>query len=127
MGGSKDEVFHGRGWLAWVMLVIAIAVCWFALEAQKPPAAKSANASLRSSRRVCAMEHVVAIARSPHPTGSPEAERVREIVVEKLAELGLAAEIQIPKRQTVAIAKYRRTTEGTRSAEQEVAALMCPL
>jgi Peptidase family M28 len=86
-----------RGWLAWTVLTIAIAISWFALEAQKPPDAKPADASLAAFSSGRAMAHVAEIAQAPHPMGSPEAERVREVVVKRLAELGLTAEIQAPK------------------------------
>jgi hypothetical protein len=33
-----------RDWLAWVLVGTAIGVAWFALEAQKPPNAKLADA-----------------------------------------------------------------------------------
>jgi len=86
-----------RGWLAWVVLAIAIAVAWFALDAQKPPIAKLADAPLAEFSSGRAMAHVVEIARAPHPTGSREAERVREALVKKLADVELTAEIQVPK------------------------------
>ncbi len=88
---------ESRGWLAWSVLGIALAVCLVALEAEKPPAAQPADAPIVEFSAARAMEHVEAIAREPHPTGSPEAERVRDALARKLGELGLATEIQVPK------------------------------
>ncbi|MBP2329398.1 hypothetical protein JOF56_009783 [Kibdelosporangium banguiense] len=45
-----------------------------------------------SSARAC--RHLPAIASSPHPTGSPENDRVREYVLRELKELGFDVEIQ---------------------------------
>ena len=83
-----------RDWLAWVVPGIAITVVVRARGA-KPPNAKPAAASPAEFSSGRAMAHVLDIARAPHPTGSREAERVREGVITKLANLGLTAEIQI--------------------------------
>ena len=43
-----------------------------------------------------AFEHIKYIARSPHPTGSPENQRVREYVLARMEELGLKVDAVDP-------------------------------
>ena len=117
---------ESRDWLDWSVLGLALAVCLIALEAEKPPAARPADAPIAEFSAARAMEHVEAIAREPHPTGSPEAERVRDVVAKKLGELGLATEIQVakntrsPMRNVVAV-------EGAGAFGQEGASVVCSL
>ncbi|HEV3165950.1 MAG TPA: M28 family peptidase [Isosphaeraceae bacterium] len=85
-----------KGWLAWLGIVLALAVSWLSIDAQKPPPAVPADAPAEVFSAARAIKHVEAIAREPHPTGSPEAERVRKVLVKKLEELGLSPEIQMP-------------------------------
>jgi Peptidase family M28 len=113
-----------RGWLGWTVLAIAIAISWFALEAQKPPDAKPADASLAEFSSGRAMAHVVAIAQAPHPTGSAEAKRVRKVLVTNLAKLGLAAEIQIPRDKRLEIRNVLARRKGQGSAGKK-ALLLC--
>jgi hypothetical protein len=100
-----------------VLLGTAITVAWFAPEAQKPPNAKLADASPAEFSSGRAMTHVLEIARAPHPTGSREAERVREGVITKLANLGLTAEIQIPKDKRVLDRRLEYENEITYSPD----------
>jgi hypothetical protein len=85
---------NSRTGLSWVLLVLAIAVAWLSLWAQEPPRPLPADApsDVFSARR--AFQHVEEIARAPHPTGSAEAERVRGVLVQRLVDMGLKAEIQ---------------------------------
>jgi hypothetical protein len=78
-------------------IALAIAGSWFAIDAQEPPPARPADAPTPDFSAGRARWHVAAIARAPHPTGSPEAKRVRGVLVEELNALGLAAEIQAPR------------------------------
>jgi hypothetical protein len=86
-----------RTWPAWVAIAWVVAVSWFSIDAQKPPASRSADAPSDLFAAARAQKHVEAIARAPHPMGSPEAEYVRGFLVQKLEELGLAPEIQAPR------------------------------
>ncbi|MFI5453847.1 MAG: M20/M25/M40 family metallo-hydrolase [Isosphaerales bacterium] len=88
---------HDRRWLSWVAVAWVIAVSWFGIDAQKPPPAQPADAPADQFAAGRAQKQVEAIARAPHPMGSPEADRVRGVLVQKLAELGLVPEIQSPK------------------------------
>ncbi len=89
---------HQRStWPAWVAIAWAVVVSWFAIDAQRPPAALPADARSETFAAGRASQHVEAIARAPHPTGSSEAAYVRGFLLKKLDELGLAAEIQAPK------------------------------
>ncbi|WP_336207463.1 M20/M25/M40 family metallo-hydrolase [Nonomuraea sp. LPB2021202275-12-8] len=59
-----------------------------------PPAPSAAGAPATAFSATRAHEHVRAIARAPHPTGSAEHTRVREHLVAKLRELGLDVRVQ---------------------------------
>jgi hypothetical protein len=85
-------------WPAYVALIWAFAISWWAIDAQEPPGALAADApsDVFAARR--AQTHVEALARAPHPMGSHEAEYVRGLLLRKLNDLGLAPEIQIPKK-----------------------------
>jgi hypothetical protein len=88
---------HQRTRLAWVAAVWVILVSWFAIDAQRPPAALPVDALSKDFSAGRAQKHVEAIARAPHPMGSAEAANVRRILCQKLAELGLSPHVQSPK------------------------------
>lgn len=76
---------------------IFIGIVWgIILVFQLPPPALSADAKPDVFSALRALRHVEAIAREPHPLGSPPAERVRTYVVAQLKALGLEPEIQRP-------------------------------
>jgi hypothetical protein len=86
-----------RGANAAIALLTFLAVTGAALYGLLPsglpdPAATSAPSTEFSSGR--ALEHIRAIARKPHPMGSPENAAVRDYLVEELHALGLQAEVQ---------------------------------
>jgi hypothetical protein len=87
-----------RTWPAWIAIGWAVAISWFAINAQKPPAALPVDAPSDVFAAGRAQKHVEDIARAPHPTGSAEAERVRERLVQKLKDLGLVPEIPLPRK-----------------------------
>ncbi len=89
---------HDRRWPPWVAVAWVIGVSWFGIDSQKPPHALLADAPAEVFAAGRAQKHVQAIARAPHPMGSAEAEHVREVLVQKLAELDLAPEVQSPRR-----------------------------
>jgi hypothetical protein len=60
----------------------------------QPPRAVSENAPLAEFASGRAMRHVREIARSPHPTGSEENDRVRRYILAELGALGVSAEVQ---------------------------------
>jgi hypothetical protein len=64
---------------------------------QRPPAELPVEAPPDVFSAARAMRHVAAIARQPHPLGSPASEKVRAYVVEELRALGLEPEIQEPR------------------------------
>jgi Peptidase family M28 len=63
---------------------------------QRPPEALPADAPADAFSAARAMRHVEAIARQPHPLGSPASERVRAYVMDELRALGLEPAIQQP-------------------------------
>ncbi len=87
-----------RTWQAWIAVAWAVAVSWCAIVAQRPPAALPVDAPTDVFAAGRAQKHVEEIARAPHPMGSAEAKHVRELLVQKLKQLKLAPEIQLPKK-----------------------------
>src|SRR6266480_2370141 len=60
-----------------------------------------------------AFEHIKNIARSPHPTGSPEDQRVREYVLARMEELGLKPRALNGEQRGVKIVNLYGELEGT--------------
>jgi hypothetical protein len=83
-----------RTGLAWQFLILGIAVASYSLYSQNPPDAEPADAPAEVFSAGRAMRHVEAIAREPHPTGSDENARVREVILASLREIGLEPIIQ---------------------------------
>ncbi len=83
-------------------LVVTGAALYGALPTGLPePLPASAPPAEFSSGR--ALEHIRAIARVPHPMGSPENAAVRDYLVEELTDLGLEPEVQRAKAARFAI------------------------
>jgi hypothetical protein len=75
------------------LLIITGAALYGAIPTGLPdPVPASAPPTEFSSGR--ALEHVRAIAREPHPMGSPENEAARDYLIEELSALGLEPEVQ---------------------------------
>ena len=83
-----------RRWAAWLSVLAAGMIGWFAIQAQNPPSPLPAHAAAGRFAAGRAQKHVEAIARAPHPMGSPESERMRKTIIRLLEEIGLAAEVQ---------------------------------
>jgi hypothetical protein len=81
-------------WRGLLTLVILVGLAALSSSRAAVPRPVPANApdSVFSSARAMAM--LVDIARTPHPTGSPEHTRVRDYLVERLRALGLEPEVQ---------------------------------
>ncbi|MGI5129620.1 M28 family peptidase [Pseudonocardia sp. CA-107938] len=91
---STDARGPVRPVVAWVALLIVVAVAALASWAAGPPAARSAAAppDLFSAERAAA--DLDALATGPAVTGSPAGDAVRDRLVARLAELGLAPQVQ---------------------------------
>jgi Peptidase family M28 len=87
---------YQRPWRTWIGVAWAVAISWFAIEAQKPPAALPVDAPDEVFAAGRAQKYVEEIARAPHPMGSDDAKRVRELLVQQLEQLKLVPEIQVP-------------------------------
>ena len=66
----------------------------FALRSLVPPDALPSTAALSVFSAERAVDHLKAVAREPHPTGSAENARVRDYLVEQLKFLGLEPQVQ---------------------------------
>ena len=67
---------------------------WIAIAAVRPPSAALTDAPRDQFSAGRALPALREIARRPHPTGSAEHARVREAIVTRMRELGLAPEVQ---------------------------------
>ena len=80
------------GWLATVLALLAAA--WSASPERGLPAPVPAAGPDTTFSSARALAQLVELAQRPHPTGSPEHERVRERIVARLTGLGLRPEVQ---------------------------------
>lgn len=80
----------GRGFAYWLILAAAVALASWAM--MPPPPREAAMADGFALSR--ALVDLRAITRAPHPAGSAENARVREILVARLKALGLSVEVQ---------------------------------
>jgi hypothetical protein len=113
-----------RSWISWGLLGLVAGICWVSLEAQKPPPARPVDAPTEEFSAYRAMRHVRAIARVPHPTASPESEKVRTTILKALADLGLKAEVQKPRDPKSPLRNIVARRRGTGS-EGKKALLLC--
>ncbi len=116
--GAELDVPAWRG-PATLVALLAFAVFSSSRTGLPGPAPANAPDSAFSSAR--AMATLVELARAPHPTGSPEHVRVRELLVGRLAELGIESEIQtatsvLPAPRVRVGAGVERVTDFVRTA-----------
>jgi hypothetical protein len=77
------------------MLLTLVLATWLASSQRAVPRPGAANAPDTAFSSARAMAHLVEIARAAHPPGSPEHDRVRAYLVDRLEDLGLDPEIQV--------------------------------
>jgi len=80
-----------KGPLTLAVLVAVSVVASSRTGLPRPAPANAADTMFSSSR---AMSTLIEIARLPHPTGSPEHARVRQLLVDRLQALGMEPEVQ---------------------------------
>lgn len=84
-----------RGWLAGLgSLVFLVLAAWAMGEDRTLPPAVPASAPDMAFSSGRAMAQLREIAREPRPVGSPEHTRVRELILERLGELGVEPDVQ---------------------------------
>lgn len=96
-----------------------IAAGCFALQATRPPPAAPTSIAPEQFSAARALQHLPAIARQPHPTGSEESQRVRDYLLDSLQQLG--AEVRIEK----SIGTYQPRRGAPRSAEVQNIVATC--
>ena len=81
-------------WRGPATLAFLVLAAWMSSSARSVPSPEPANApdTVFSSAR--AMSHVVEIARTAHPPGSPEHDRVRLYIMDELRDLGFEPAVQ---------------------------------
>jgi hypothetical protein len=90
--------------VSWAVVLLAGAV---GLAPLIPPGAP-ADPDVTAFSVARAFEHIERIARAPHPIGTPENERVRDLIIAELRALGLE-----PRLQTIEAPDYFGGTHGT--------------
>src|SRR5262245_51523601 len=95
-GTNQDGSLSGRLPAGLASIAFVVATSGFALVSQTAPQALPADAPADVFSAARAMRHVQAIAREPHPLGSPSEEPVRNYVIGELKALSLQPEVQQP-------------------------------
>lgn len=75
-------------------LAFLVAVAWWSLRQISPPPAAPANAPATDFSAGRALDHVRAIARVPHPVGTPAHDAVRDYIMGQFTALGVQPEVQ---------------------------------
>jgi hypothetical protein len=89
--GRRKPVWASSAlWMPWLL----VAVGALALHFSAPPRPVPASAPQDAFSAERAMRHVRAIAREPHPLGSPAHAQVREYIVDEMSRLGLQPQTQ---------------------------------
>jgi hypothetical protein len=108
--------------MPWAGLAYVVLVSGITLWSQRPPRPLPADAPADVFAAERAMRHVEAIAREPHPLGSPAAANVRNYVVAELEALGLKPEIQRPKGASTVATDPRAQGRGPRGDVRNIVA-----
>jgi hypothetical protein len=82
-----------RIWLA--SFVVLPVVAWASSLGRGMPAPAPATAPDTAFSSARALAQLVEVAREPHPTGSPDEQRVREVILGRLTALGLEPQVQV--------------------------------
>jgi hypothetical protein len=114
-----------RCWPGWAAATLALVVAWFAIKAQDPPSALPAEVSNKVFSAGRAQKHVKAIARKPHPMGSDESVRVRQMLIEDLRKLGVSAQVQNAKQPVSVGAQNVLARVKGQGAEGKKALMLC--
>lgn len=85
-----------RSWSAGLLtLAVLLVGGWLSSSYRSMPTPKAANAPDTAFSSARALATVVDLARAPHPPGSPEHDRIRGVLVERLEALGLEPEVHV--------------------------------
>lgn len=114
--GTPERDRPGPAWRGPVTLLWLIVAIWVTSTARYLPRPAPANAPDSSFSSARALTGLTEITRRAHPTGSPELDRVRDVLVGRLTELGLQPEVHThvvssPIRDGVATAPVDREAE----------------
>lgn len=83
-----------RGHAALLTAIVVAALAGLGIWQVRPPAAAGAEAPAAEFSAVRALRHLTAIAAEPHPLASSAGARVRDLLLERLADAGLDAWVQ---------------------------------
>ncbi len=85
---------RGFPWVPILAFLLVAALTWLAVASVQPPLAAPTGAPADRFSAMRALATLREIAKAPHPTGSEENARVREVIVTRLKDLGLAPDVQ---------------------------------
>jgi hypothetical protein len=92
-----------------ILLAASLSLAWLAIHRLSPPAAVPASAPATEFSSMRAMDHLQAIARSPHPVGSKLHEATRNHILNELTALGFEPQVQTATAIAPPSAKMFRT------------------
>ena len=107
-------------WPGILFLVFLVVLATLAVVLQKPPRPVPADALPERFSAMRAFEHVQAIAREPHPTGSPANAAVRDYLLAELSQLGLSPRVQDTVVQGTRIQNVLGRLQGSQPGDQAV-------
>ena len=93
-GGGPAPWVPAPGWRGPVTLLLMVVLALFASPRTGQMAPEPANAPDTAFSSTRAMALLTDIARRPRPTGAPEHARVRDVLVQRLRDIGLEPEVQ---------------------------------
>ncbi len=108
---------------AFLIVVLLLAAPTWTIRELRPPDPLPATAATMEFSAARALVHVRAIARAPHPPGTPEHARVREVLLDAIRALDLEPVVQVPREvkatgpddKPVDLYNIRATLRGTAS------------
>ncbi|HEY6804796.1 MAG TPA: M20/M25/M40 family metallo-hydrolase [Pyrinomonadaceae bacterium] len=95
-----------------IIVLFVVILVIVSLDALAPPVPVPANASPAEFSSARAMQHLVAISRAPHPTGSMAQVQVKDYILKQLATLGVTSEVQETSNATNIVAQLKGTRAG---------------
>ncbi len=117
---EKNKSVHASAPIGVLVLVLSTVLVF---QMQRPPAAGNTAAGAADFSSARAFEHVRQIALKPHPPGSAEHIRVREVIRQELVKLGLNPEIETGTAANPRIATRFRTAVPAGTVENIIARL----
>lgn len=109
---NNPETRTGNAATALALTAFVALAAYLSVALIQPPTPAPIDAPPTEFSSARATEHLRAVAREPHPTGSDASVRVREYILSELAALGISAEVQ----RATAVWESRRREQPSQAA-----------